>query len=482
MRVGLVAAVIGQMLRLFTLAFVPPFVLALYDREWNMVLGFGGATLAAFVTSALTLWRHKLTPVFQRSEAFGVVAGTWLVVAGFAAIPFWVSGMAPIDAYFESMSGFTTTGATVITDFSVHGRAFFLWRGMCQWFGGLGVIALFVVVLPRLGVSGRQLFFAEASGAPSEAISPQIRDAASRLWLLYGAMTLVLIGLLFWSGMPIFDSICNAFGTMAAGGFSPNGLSIAGYQNPVAEWILVVFMLLAGASFTLQWRVYTREPLGFFRDQEFVFYTGVMVVFGVAAAIAIAGGCPGEEELRQGLFQSSSLISSTGFASTDYNLWPDVARVCLIVVMVVGGCAGSAAGGPKAVRYILVLKHIHREILTVLHPRGVSAIRYKGRPVSYEIMRAVMALVALYLAGYFILGVVVVLLGTDLVTGFSVALACLGNIGPGLGPAGPMGSFAGFSDPTKIVLTVAMWIGRLEIVAVLSLLHPHVWKNLRWGR
>lgn len=480
MRIALVLGVVGQLLRRFSLAFVPPLLLALYDGELLLAGDFVVAGLACYSLAGLAGLRFQRAPIFHRAEALAVVSLTWIAIAAFGAVPYVFAGLSLADAFFESMSGFTTTGATVFTDFSRYGRGLFLWRAMTQWFGGLGVIALFVVVLPRLGIAGRQLFFAEASGAPGEAISPQVRDGASRLWILYTALTTALVILLVVAGMDIYDAVLNALTTIAAGGFSPNPSSIAGYHNPAIEWILVVFMLLSGTSFTLQYKVVTGQPLGFFRDGEFLFYSLSTIFASIAIATVLAGGLPGLDDLRTAAFQASSLISSTGFASEDYNLWPDSARALLVLVMLIGGCAGSAAGGPKVIRLLLMCKRIMLETTRVLHPRAVLPLRYKGRTIPDEIFRAVYVLVTLYMAGYFVFGLATVLLGTDLVTGFSAALACLGNVGPGFGPTGPMGSFAGLSDATKWLLSVAMWIGRLEIVTVLALLHPHVLTQLRW--
>ncbi len=479
MRLLLVFGVVGQLLRVFSAAFVPPLLLALVDREWS-VAGHFAAALGASLTAG-TLARRGLprAPVFQRSEALAVVAFSWLFMGLFAAIPYLFAGLSPVDALFESISGLTTTGATVLTDFSLYGRAFFLWRAMTQWFGGLGVIALFVVVLPRLGIAGRQLFFAEASGAPSEAVSPQVRHSAKRLWILYTVLTTVLASLLMAAGMGGYEAVLHSLTTLAAGGFSPHPESVAGYHNARAEWILVVFMTLAGTSFTLQYKVFTGRVLGFFRDAEFLFYVGIMAACGLATAWILAGGIPSLEQLRLAAFQAASLMSSTGYASVDYERWPDPARALLVVVMVIGGCAGSAAGGPKSVRMLLVFKNVLREMTRVLHPRAVLPIRYMRRPIPDEIMRAVFMLVGLFMLGYFVVGTLLVVLGADMVTGFTAALACLGNIGPAFGPAGPMGTYAGFPVPSKLLLTAAMWVGRLEIVTVLALLHRDVLRNLR---
>lgn len=483
MRLKLVLAVVGRLTRLFSLAFLAPLLLALFERQWWSALSFlvAGAAGAAFGTAAS--WRYVAPRLFHRSEAMGVVAGTWLVVAGFAAVPYVFAGLPWDSALFESMSGLTTTGATVLEDFSLYDRSFFLWRAMTQWFGGLGILALFVVILPRLGIAGRQMFFAESSSAPGEGVSPQIRDSASKLWMLYGALTLLCTGLLIAAGMTPYEGLVHAFTTLAAGGFSPNGESIMGYHNPAVEWILIPFMFLAGASFPLQLKVFTLQDWrGFFKDEEFRFYGLVTLAGGLGCAALLAGGLPSLDTLRDGLFQSASLISSTGFASKDYAAWSDATHQVLIAVMVVGGCAGSAAGGPKAIRHLLVARHIGRELKQVLHPRAVLPLKYKGRGVPDQVMRAVFTLAVLYVGGYFVFGAVLTLLGTEPVTAFTASLACLGNIGPGLRDVGPMGNFSGFSATGKCILAFAMFIGRLEILTVMALFHPHVWRNLRWAK
>lgn len=488
MRIARVLGVIGRLLRVFWIGFVPPMLLSLWDGwsgQEDEYLAAGHFALAGLITWAagmLFARGFEPRPDFRRSEALAVVAGSWLVISAFSAIPYVLAGLSWDDALFESMSGFTTTGATILQDFDAYGRGFFLWRSMTQWFGGLGVIALFVVVLPQLGIAGRQLFFAETSTAPSEVVSSRVRESARRLWILYLSLTIALVSLLMLvADFPFYESVCHALTTVSAGGFSPNGASIAGYENPAAEWILVVFMLLAGTSFPLLWVGLTRNPLEIWKDGEFKFYL-LMTGFGCAAlAFLLAPAFPGEESWRAGAFQAASLVSSTGFASTDYNLWPDSSKAILILVMLVGGCAGSAAGGPKAIRNLFALKFVWREITRSLHPRAVLPLRHKGHAVADPIVRAVLNLVFLYLIGYFVVAFGLTLMGEDLLTSFSASLACMGNIGPGFEAVGPMGNFAGFSTPAKLLLTVAMWLGRLEIVTVLALLHPDVLRRLRWN-
>lgn len=482
MRLLLVLSVIGQLLRLFSVAFLPPALLALADSDAISLLGFATAGGLCWGMGTLATIQFVRPRVFYRSEALAVVGGTWLLISALSAVPYLFEGLTLVDALFESMSGLTTTGATVFTHFD-HPRSLFLWRSMTQWVGGLGVIALFVVVLPRLGIAGRQLFFAEASSAPGEAVSPQVRQAARYLWVLYVAMTALCTGLLMLTGMELFDALCNSMTTLAAGGFSPNGESILGYANPGSEWILAVFMFLAGASYPLQLKVYTGDVMGFFRDEEFRFYLAANLICIVTLALILeVSGVDTIASLRLAAFQITSVGSSTGFASVDYNLWGDDAKAVLVLIMVIGGCAGSAAGGPKCVRYVLLGKHILREIKQTLHPRAVLPLLYKGNPVPDHVMSAVVTLVGLYITGYLLLGLLLVTFETDMVTGFSAALACLGNIGPGFNVVGPMGNYAEFSTPAKLLLFAAMWVGRLEILSVLALLHPHVWNNLKLAR
>ena len=356
MRLSLVFGVIGHLLLLFAPAFLAPLGLAFFQGHYESAGYFAiSLGLTAGVGWSVGLLFPR-APLLWRGEALAIVAGTWLVVGVFSALPYMFFGLSPIDAVFEAISGLTTTGATVLTDFTVYDDAFFLWRAMTQWFGGLGVIALFVVVLPRLGIAGRQLFFAEASISTSEGVSPQIRDAARKLWILYMGLTALLAGLLMLAGFDLYNGIVHALTTMSAGGFSPNGRSIEGFGNANAEWILVVFMVLSGTSFPLQWRFFSGRLMAFFRDGEFVVYLLFMAAAALILSMLLPGGITGAGNLRASSFQVASLTSSTGYASVDYQAeWSYAAKAMLVVVMLVGGCAGSACGGPKVIRYILCL-------------------------------------------------------------------------------------------------------------------------------
>ncbi|MDP6963125.1 MAG: TrkH family potassium uptake protein [Planctomycetota bacterium] len=482
MRLALVTGVIGKILRLFSLAFIAPLLLAIVNEETNSIHAFGVAMAATIVCGFVFSKASNDQQNFRRSEALGMVGGSWLVIALFAAIPYYMFGFSLVDSFFESVSGLTATGATILEDFN-RTQSFFLWRSMTQWFGGLGVIALFVVILPQLGVAGRQIMFAESSDATTDVVSPSVRKSARNLWLLYAGLTVIEILLLkFVGNMGVFDSICHGLTTISAGGFSPNPQSIAGYDNPTVEWILITFMIISGMSFPLLYIGLRRRPLAIFKDGEFRFYIGAMLFAATGVALVLSGGSPNLENVRDGLFQSASFISSTGFASVDYASapWTDSARAFLLIVMLVGGCAGSAAGGPKAIRNLLSIKYMWTELTRTLHPRGVLPLRHRGKVIPNNAMRSILNLVLVYAMTYITVGLVLVLLGSDFATSFSASLACVGNIGPGFESLGPMGNFADLNGASKVILSIGMWMGRLELVTILSLLHPDVLRHLRW--
>lgn len=487
MRLALVAGTLGKLLQVFAAAFLAPAALALADAlaggGWRPVAVFAGCAALTFGCGrAATRW-FRAAPDLMRSEALAIVAGAWLVTAHFAAIPYWAMGLGYVDGVFESVSGLTTTGATIFTveDFAACDRATFLWRSLTQWIGGLGVIALFIVVLPQLGIAGRQIFFAEFSSATTEIVSPQLRATARRLWLLYVGLTATLALLLVAvAGMPAYDSICHALTTTSAGGFSPDPASIGGYSNPAAEWILTVFMALAGLSLPLLWVGFFRSPRNLMRDGELRVYLGGLLLLGLGIAFLRTGGLPGAATLRSSLFHAASVVSSTGYATEDWNRWAPAPLVLLLLLMMLCGCAGSTGGGPKVVRLILAFKMVHRELLRVLHPRGVLPVRHRGRTIPEEVLRTILAVVAIYLLGWLAFGAALVLLGEEMIPSFTASLVCVNNIGPALGPFGPMDTYDGLGAAGKLLLSAAMWLGRLEFVTVLVLLHPDVLRRTRW--
>lgn len=481
MRTAVVVHLTGVLVRLFAAAFLAPIAIAVlygeYTDAWGFVAGAAAAMLAGHAMRAVA----EEPADIRRVEGMAVVSATWLLIAGFCAVPYVWAGLGPIDALFESMSGLTTTGATVLADFSQFGHAIFFWRALTHWLGGLGVIALFVAILPRLAIGGRQLFFAEAPGPTDEKLTPQIRRTAAVLWVVYVALTLAQFMALVMVGLPAFDAACHAMATLGAGGFSPHPRSVMGYANPAAEWVITVFMFLAGANFALQYRVVRGRPLALARDTEFRAYAGLVVVFTTLCTLVLwTDGHALTPAIRESAFQVVSIITTTGFASADFNLWSDQAKMLLFILMFIGGCAGSAAGGPKVVRHVLIARFTLQELKRTLHPRAMLPVKLGGRTVPDDVMRAVLVFFLFYLLMFALSAAVVVLLGADLVTGISAAIACLGNIGPGFNLVGPMAHFGHLHPVSKLVLVAAMWIGRLEVLTVLAILRPEVWLRARW--
>lgn len=481
MRLINVVHVAGRICRLFGAAFAAPAVVAAGYGEWSDVPGFllGGAVTGGLGQLAVAVSREADDDL-RRIEALSVVAGVWLLFAILCAIPYLWVGFGAVDALFEAMSGITTTGATILTDFTAPGRGVFFWRAMTQWVGGMGVITLFVAVLPRLAHGVHQLFFAEAPGPTAEKLAPQIRKTAAALWRLYAALTAAQAVALRLAGMSWYDAVCHAMTTLSAGGFSPHPQSVMGYDSAAIEWIVCAFMLLAGASFALQYRALAGRPAVLLRDDELRVYAAVVALATAGLAVLLWGIEGDAAPVRRAVFQVLSILTTTGYATADFELWTDQTRLVLLALMFIGGCAGSAAGGPKVLRHIIAGRFTMRELRRTLHPHGVLPVKLGGRVVPDEVIRSVLVFFVFYVLAFAVAAAVVVGFGADVVTGVTAAAATLGNIGPGFGEVGPMASFGGLHPVSKVTLIAAMWIGRLEVVTVLALVRPEVWAVARW--
>jgi trk system potassium uptake protein len=487
MRLAIVVHLVGLLVRLFGPMFLTPALVAAFYAEWADAIGF---CCAAIGTIALGyVMRRAGGPTtrlaaeqLRRVEGMAVVASAWLLMAHLAAVPYVWAGLGFVDALFEAMSGLTTTGATILRDFTTFGRGMFFWRAMTQWLGGMGVIALFVAVLPHLTIGRRELFFAEASGFSEEKLTPHIRKTASALWRLYAALTAAQTLALWLAGMSLFDAVCHAMTTLAAGGFSPHPQSIAGYASPAIHWIITLFMFIAGVNFALQVRVARGNGRALLQDEEFRAYAAVVVVASAILFLFLRmQGTASGDALRHAAFQVVSILTTTGYASVDFNLWSDQAKVVLLALMFIGGSAGSAAGGPKVVRHVLLAKYTLTELRRTRHPRAVLPIKLGGRIVQDETMRGVVVFMLFYILTFAVGAAIVIALGANLVTGISGTAALLGNVGPGFDLVGPMGHFGDLHPVSKVVLTLEMWIGRLEVLTVLVLFHPDVWRTARWS-
>lgn len=441
--------------------------------------GFLAMALAAGCVGAPLFMVGRAGADPARRESLIAVLAAWLLVPAFGAIPYAIDGgMTPLDAVFESMSGFTTTGATVVVDFGALGPSLFLWRALSQWIGGIGIIVLFIAVFPQLAIAGRQLFFAEAPGPTEDRLTPRLRNTAGAVLIVYLGLTILCGTAYRLAGMGAYDAVAHALTTLAAGGFSPEGRSFEAF-SPAVQWVAIVFMAFAGANFALQYRAMVGRPAILFRDAEFRAYATIVAAATVVLTPLLASSYEGTEAIRHALFQSLSILTTTGYASTDFGRWDESAQMVLVLLMFIGGSAGSAAGGLKVVRLLIVAKNSAREVQRSLHPRAVLPVRIGDRIVPEEVLRAVAAFVTLYASLFAATTAVLVLLGSDFVTAFSAAIACLGNTGPGLGAVGPMESFAPLPGPAKALLVFAMYAGRLEVVTVFVVFTADWW---RWPR
>jgi trk system potassium uptake protein TrkH len=346
----------------------------------------------------------------------------------------------------------------------------------------MGIIVLFVAILPQFAVAGRRMFFAEAPGPTEDKITPRIAHTAKALWLIYVLLTIVEIALLYYADMPLFDAVCNGLSTMAAGGFSPHPQSILGYNNPTVTWIITIFMFLAGSSFALQYRFLVQmRPNSLLKSEEFQLYTAIIIVasLGLCGLLFVGHGQPYgygfRDSIRDGFFQVVSILTTTGFASADFGLWIVPAQAVLMIVMFVGGCAGSAGGGIKVVRILFVGKFLRREISQVVHPQAIFSVKIDKTTVADDIQRQILGFLLFYIVLIVTSGTLVTMLEGDATVGFVGTAVTIGNIGPGFGEIGPMGSFGMLTVPTKIIFIINMITGRLELIPFLAMLHPDFW-------
>jgi trk system potassium uptake protein TrkH len=415
-------------------------------------------------------------------EGFAVVTLGWLAVGLLGGLPAWISGQIPgyTDAAFESISGFTTTGASILTDIEGRSHGLLLWRSLTHWLGGMGIMVLALAILPLLGVGGMQLFRAEVPGPVAERLTPRISQTAKLLWGVYVLLTGLETAALMIAGLSFFDAVCHAMATMATGGFSTRDASVGGYQSAAVEWIVIVFMFLAGTNFTLHYLALTRRVRAYWRDDEFRFYVGLL---GIAAALmalpllAISFYPTLHDTIRQAVFHAVAIMTTTGFGTADYLLWPPVAHAILLVLMAVGGCAGSTGGGIKVMRVLILTKVAKQELIKLVHPRAVTTLWYNRRSVSPALATNVLGFFLLFILVY-VAGVVILTLGgRDLVTAVGATAATLGNIGPGLGEVGPASNYAHLLVWEKWLLMFFMLVGRLEIYTVLVLFLPGAWRR-----
>ena len=416
--------------------------------------------------------------VIYAKEGFLITALAWLCVSAVGALPFLISGEIPnfVDAFFETVSGFTTTGASIITDVEAMSRSMLFWRSFTHWIGGMGVLVLMVAIMPNLSGRTIHVLRAEMPGPTMGKLSPKLRDTAKTLYLLYIVMTALELVLLVAGGMSLFDSAIHTFGTAGTGGFGMKAASIANY-TPYQQWVIAVFMMLFGVNFNLYFLLALGRFRSALRSEEL--WTYLVIIFLATALISVnvtpqIGST--SEGIRAAYFQVTSISSTTGFSTVDFNQWPTVSRMILVLLMFIGACAGSTAGGLKVSRLVLLYKTIRREIRHLLHPRSVTSVRFEGKPVDSPTLISIGTYFALYIALFAMFWFIVSFQpGFDGVSNFTAVAACYNNIGPGLNLVGPAASYAAYGPFFKLVLSVAMLFGRLEIYPMLISLSPSTW-------
>ncbi|PLX05726.1 MAG: potassium transporter, partial [Marinilabiliales bacterium] len=409
--------------------------------------------LSLLITAAIPLFIGLITFLFFKNadksltkrDGYVIVSLVWVVFSFFGALPFYISGYIPsfTDAFFETISGFTTTGASILNDIESIPHGLLFWRSIIQWLGGMGIIVLSLAVLPILGIGGMQLFVAEVPGPTPDKLHPKVKETAKRLWGIYVLFTVLEAILLFAGGMNVFDAICHSFTTMATGGYSTKQASIAYYSSPFIQYVIIVFMFLAGTNFTLSYFAIKLKFSEIWKNEEFRFYAGFVLAFTliISLVLIISNGSPIEKTFRDGLFQVVSLMTTTGFATVDYLTWPPLLIVLLLMLMFLGGSAGSTGGGIKIVRIVLLLKNSALELKRLIHPHAVVPARLNHHTVDQNIMTNVLAFIVFYIL-IFVAGVVVMSAdGLDLDSSMGAVAATLGNIGPGIGSVGPAENF-----------------------------------------
>lgn len=481
-RARVLAHVLGLFLLGLAATMVIPAVLAWADAG----AGLGPLLASMAVTAAaggLLRWRNPAPSTdLSRREGILLVCLVWFAAAAFGGLPFYFSPhfLGFTDAFFEAASGFTTTGATVLPEVEVLDRGLQLWRIQTHWIGGMGIVLLGIAILPLLGVGGMHLYRAEFSGAKSEKLKPRIAETAIALWKIYFALTLAEYLALRLLGVEPYEALCHAFSTLGTGGFSTRTASVAGFQHAGVEYVIIAFMFLAGINFARQYQLWVeRKPSAFFRDSEVRLYTLVIVAAALVVLVSLLrqGGHSFEGALRSALFQVTSIVTTTGFVTADYEKWNPLPQILLLALMYVGGCTGSSAGGIKVARVILLLKVVAREFKVMVERRGVFAVRVGGQAVPDASIRSLLNLVYLALLVNFTCCVLLAAMGVDILTSIAAVAASMFNIGPGLGSVGPAENYAHLPALAKWVLSLCMIAGRLEFYTLLVVFTPAFWRK-----
>lgn len=476
--------IISRVILVMCFVMFAPLGWAIYDnidsRETDafLITILGGAILSVIFILLFKLKKIDYKKI-NAKDALSIVGLSWICCSAFGALPLYFSGVVTnyTDAFFEIASGFTTTGATIFTDIEILPRGILFWRSLTHWLGGMGIIVLYIALLPALGTNAFQLYKAEAPGLTVERVEPRLKETAKNLWTIYFLLTIVEVILLLFGKMPIFDALCHTFGTMATGGFSTKNASIAAY-GPYIQWVITIFMFLSGMNFILHYQLMRGRVRAYLKDEEFRNYFYFTVIVIALFTLILSEAHVSRSPFRDSAFQVVSILTTTGFTTADFDLWPNIARFVLVMLMFIGGCGGSTGGGMKFIRVFLSIKIAFHSIVQTVLPNAILPTKFNNKALSNKL--------EISLLSYFLIFVLLFVAGTllfvsfercDLVTGLTASISALSNVGPGLSQIGPSQTFHWVSAPGKWLLIFLMLAGRLELFSILVLFIPSTWKK-----
>lgn len=479
MNIKIVLRALGLILLSESAFMVPSLGLALVNQGSDLI----AFAISIVVTALIGILFARQRPDTKRvgtKEGFIVATLGWLLLAIFGSLPFILSGVTPhpVDAFFETMSGFTTTGATIIPDVESVPMGILFWRSLTHWLGGMGIIVLTLALIPSLDIAGFQMFKAEVPGPTKSKVLPRVAKTSRELYKVYLGITVILLVLLKLAGLSWFDSFIHTFGTVGTGGFSNKNSSVGFYNDPTVELIIIIFMVLCGINFSLYFDVLRKKPSSLLRDNETRAYLGIILVTTLLITFNLINlaGYQATEALRHGLFQVASIITTTGYASIDFDQWPNFSRYLLLLLMFVGACAGSTGGGVKVIRYVIMFKAAKNQIFKLIHPQAVVPLRLGQRVIHQDVVQTIHNFFIVYLAIFATVTGLLIYWGIDFISAASAVVSCLSNVGPGLALVGPATTYAPLPVAAKAVLSLCMLVGRLEIYTVLVALNARSWK------
>lgn len=475
-----VLSILGNVVKYMVALLFVPLLIALYYGEGDAKSFLLTILIGAPIGFILSNIKAEKKAIYAK-EGFLIVGFAWIIISAIGALPFVISGAIPsfIDAFFETVSGFTTTGATILTAIEGLPKGILFWRSFTHWIGGMGFLIFMLALIPSLGSNSIHLLKAESPGPSPGKIVPKIKETAKILYLIYFALTLIEGILLMCAGMNLYDAVIHAMGTAGTGGFSNMNASIAAFNSPAIEWIITIFMLIFGINFALYFQILKGNFKGFFKNEELRYYLLIIVSAFILITVNIISLNGGDIilSIRQSAFQVSSIVTSTGFATVDFNFWPTLSKLIIVMLMFVGAMAGSTGGGIKTVRIVIMLKAIKREINKIIHPKRVNSVKIDGKTVDEDIIHGVF----LFIGAYIIISLIAIFIisfdNFDVVTTVTSVITTMSNIGPGLEVVGPVGNFAAFSPLSKLVLSFCMLAGRLEIYPMLIMFSPSIWRK-----